>query len=542
MKRLLASVSLAAMMIAATPALLPAIADMKQGGEMTVTFKDDLITLDPAIGYDWKNWSVIKTVFDGLMDYKPGTTELVPDLAESFGVSDDGLTYTFKLRSGVTFHNGREMTAADVKYSLERTCNPATQSPGAGYYGALKGFDDFQAGKATELAGVQAVDDHTVKIELSRPDSTLLHLMALNFSFVVPKEVVEAEGADFGHKPVGTGAFKVTEWTTGQSITLERNKDYFKAGVPKLDKINFQIGQEPVVNLLRLQKGEIDFPGDMIPPAKFTEVMSDPAWKDQVIVADQLQTGYVTMNVNIKPFDNVLVRQAVNMAINKDRIVQVINNRAVPANQPLPPSMPGYDKSFKGYAYDVAGAKAKLKEAGLENGFETDLYVANTDPQPRIAQAIQQDLAAIGIKANLKNLDQGNVIAAGGQKEGAPMIWSGGMAWIADFPDPSNFYTVILGCGGAVEGGWNWAWYCNPDLDKRAEVANAMTNPAEADARAAAWGKIFTDLMADAPWAPIFNEKAYIIHSKHIDGPAGVFADPIHIPINYDEIYATDVQ
>ena len=250
--------------------------------------------------------------------------------------------------------------------------------------------------------------------------------------------------------------------------------------MPKLDKITFQIGQEPVVNLLRLQKGEIDIPGDGIPPAKFTEVMNDPKWKENVIVAEQLHTGYVTMNVNVKPFDNVAVRQAVNMAINKDRIVQIINNRAVPANQPLPPAMPGYDKGFKGYAYDVEGAKAKLKEAGLEGGFETELFVANTDPQPRIAQAIQQDLAAIGIKANLQNLDQGNVIAAGGKKDGAPMIWSGGMAWIADFPDPSNFYTVILGCGGAVEGGWNWAWYCNPDLDKRAEEANAMTNPADA--------------------------------------------------------------
>ncbi|HEX6118494.1 MAG TPA: ABC transporter substrate-binding protein [Dongiaceae bacterium] len=543
MKRLLASVSLAIMMMAAAPALTPAVADdVKQGGQMIVTFKDDLITLDPAIGYDWKNWSVIKSVFDGLMDYKPGTTELVPDLAESFTVSDDGLTYTFKLRHGVKFHNGREMTAADVKYSLERTCNPATQSPGAGYYGSLKGFDDFQAGKAKELAGVQTPDDYTVKIELSRPDATLLHLMALNFSYVVPKEVVEAEGQDFGHKPVGTGAFKVTAWTSGQSITLERNKDYYKQGIPHLDKIEFEIGQEPVVNLLRLQKGEIDIPGDGIPPAKFTEVMNDPKWKDLVIVADQLQTSYITMNVNIKPFDKLAVRQAVNMAINKDRIVQVINNRAVPANQPLPPSMPGYDKSFKGYAYDVEGAKAKLKEAGLADGFETDLYVANTDPQPRIAQAIQQDLAAIGIKANIKALDQGNVIAAGGKKDGAPMIWSGGMAWIADFPDPSNFYTVILGCGGAVDGGWNWSWYCNKDLDKRADEANAMTNPADTDKRAAVWGKIFTDLMADAPWAPVFNEKAYVIHSARIAGPVGIFADPIHIPVNYDAVYATDAQ
>jgi oligopeptide transport system substrate-binding protein len=544
MKHLLASVSLAAMMVAAAPVIMPdlapAFAQANQGGEMIVTFKDDLITLDPAIGYDWKNWSIIKSVFDGLMDYKPGTTELVPDLAESFDVSDDGLTYTFKLRKGVKFQNGREMKAADVKYSLERTCNPETQSPGAGYYASLKGFAEFQGGGAAELAGVQVVDDYTVKVELSQPDSTLLHLMALNFSFVVPKEEVEAAGPDFGKKPVGTGAFKVTEWTSGQSLVLERNADYFKQGVPKLDKITFQIGQEPIVNLLRLQKGEIDFPGDMIPPAKFVEVMNDPEWKQQVIVADQLQTGYVTMNVNIKPFDNVLVRQAVNMAINKERIVQVINGRAAPANQPLPPAMPGYDKSYTGYAYDVEGAKAKLKEAGLENGFETELYTNGTDPNPRIAQAIQQDLAAIGIKASIKSLDQGNVIAAGGKKDGAPMIWSGGMAWIADFPDASNFYTAILGCGGAVEGGWNWAWYCNPDLDKRAAEANAMTSPSQAEERAKAWGSIFTDLMKDAPWAPIFNEKAYIIHSKRLTGPEGVFADPIHIPINYDEVYVTE--
>ncbi len=527
---------------AATPAPAPAAAEIKQGGSMIVTFKDDLPTLDPAIGYDWKNWSVIKSVFDGLLDYKPGTTEIVPDLADSFETSADGLTYTFKLRQGVKFHNGREMKAADVKYSLERMINPATTSPGAGYYAGIKGFAEFQAGTATEVAGITTPDDYTVKLELTAPDATTLHLLALNFSYVVPKEEVEKSGLDFGKKPVGTGAYKVTEWTSGQKIVLDRNADYFKAGLPRLDKITFEIGQEPVVALLRLQKGEIDIAGDGIPPAKFEEIMNDPASKDLVITADQLHTGYVAMNVTMKPFDNVAVRQAVNMAINKDRIVKLINDRAVPANQPLPPAMPGYDTSYKGYAFDVEGAKAKLKEAGLEAGFETDLYVMNTDPQPRIAQAIQQDLATIGIKVNLKSQDMGTVIAAGGKKDGAPMIWSGGMAWIADFPDPSNFYTVILGCGGAVEGGWNWSWYCNEALDKRAREANAITDPAKAGERAIAWGKIFTDLMADAPWAPVFNEKAYVVHSKRVAGPNGIFADPIHIPVNYDEVYATDVK
>ena len=207
---------------------------------------------------------------------------------------------------------------------------------------------------------------------------------------------------------------------------------------------------------------------------------------ENMIEGGQLHTGYVTMNVKIPPFDNKLVRQAVNHAINKDRIIRIINGRAVPANQPLPPAMPGYDEAYEGYAFDPEKAKALLAEAGFADGIETELFAMNTDPNPRIAQAIQQDLAAIGITAELKTLAQANVIAAGGEESEAPMIWSGGMAWIADFPDPSNFYGPILGCGGAVKGGWNWAWYCNEELDAKAAEADAMTDPAKAEERLAA--------------------------------------------------------
>ena len=248
------------------------------------------------------------------------------------------------------------------------------------------------------------------------------------------------------------------------------------------------------------------------------------------------------MNVNIPPFDDVTVRQAVNMAINKDRIVQIINNRAVPANQPLPPSMPGYAKDYEGYPYDPEGAKKLLAEAGHPDGFETELFVYNTDPNPRIAQAIQQDLAQIGIKASIQSLAQANVIAAGGEKEGAPMIWSGGMGWIADFPDPSNFYGPILGCGGAVQGGWNWSWYCNEEIDKRPPAADAMVDPAKPAEREAAGRDIFVDIMEDAPWAPIFNEQRFTMHSPRIGGPTRSSSTRCIIPIHYDYVYATDVQ
>lgn len=548
MKRFLAStasVSALALMLALTPAnaqdeqLDP---NAKQGGAITITYKDDVATLDPAIGYDWQNWSMIKSLYDGLMDYAPGTTELKPDLAESYEISADGKTFTFKLRAGVKFHNGREMTADDVKYSLDRVTNPKTQSPGAGFFASIAGFDDVAGGKSESLSGVTVVDPLTVKIELSRPDATFLHVMAINFSHVVPKEAVEQYGADFGKNAVGTGAYKMAEWTLGQRLVFERNPDYWRKGLPYLDKITFEIGQEPIVALLRLQKGEIDVPGDGIPPAKFQEVMADPAQKERVVVGGQLHTGYVTMNTTMPPFDNVKVRQAVNMAINKDRIVQLINNRAVPATQPLPPSMPGYDTTYKGYAYDVEKAKALLAEAGHPDGFETELFVMNTDPNPRIAQAIQQDLAAIGIKAGLQSLAQANVIAAGGDKAGAPMIWSGGMAWIADFPDPSNFYGPILGCGGAVPGGWNWAWYCNEDLDKKAAEADSITDPAKAADRYKMWSEIYGKIMEDAPWAPVFNEQRFTMRSARMAGDDKLYVDPVHIPINYDFVYVNDVQ
>lgn len=174
----------------------------KPGGTITITYKDDVATLDPAIGYDWQNWSMIKSIFDGLMDYVPGTTTLRAGLAESYEISPDGLTYTFKLRPGVKFHNGREMTAEDVKYSLDRVTDPATQSPGAGFFGSIAGFE---AAGPDGLSGVEVVDPLTVKITLSRPDATFLHVMALNFASVVPKEAVDALGSDFGKQPVGTG-------------------------------------------------------------------------------------------------------------------------------------------------------------------------------------------------------------------------------------------------------------------------------------------------------------------------------------------------
>jgi ABC-type transport system substrate-binding protein len=535
LKMTVAALALAAAMSA------PARADDKpvQGGSIIVTYKDDMATLDPAIGYDWQNWSMINSMFSRLVDYKPGGTDVFPSLADSYTISPDGLTYTFKLNPGAKFTNGRKVVAADVKYSIERAVNPKTQSPGAGFFHSIAGADKMTDGSQTTISGIEAPDEGTIKFTLSQPDATFLNVLALNFASAVPKEVIEAEGADFGKKPVGSGTYMLKEWVTGQHLIFVRNPDYFRAR-PNLDQFTIEIGQEPLVAILRLEKGEIDIAGDGIPPAKYLEMKNSPDSAKMIVDRDQLETSYITINTTKKPFDDVRVRQAINMAINKDRIVKIINGRATPANQVLPPLLAGYDKDYKGYPYDVAGAKKLLADAGLKDGFSSELFAMNTDPNPRIAQAIQQDLAAIGVKVEIKALAQPEVIAAGGNKDQSALTWSGGMGWIADFPDPSDFYGPILGCGGATVGGWNWSWYCDKSFEERATKADAMSDPKLKEERAKTWAKIFTDIQVQAaPWVPVFNERRIVAKSKRMGGPDNIYIDPTRV-IDYEAIYATN--
>ena len=519
---------------------LLATAAMAQGGSATVSFQDDISTLDPAIGYDWQNWSIIKTIFDGLMDYVPGTTELVPHLAESYTTSEDGRTFDFVLRQGVTFHNGREFTADDFKYSLERVLDPATQSPGAGFYTNIVGAQDFADGNADEVSGIAVTGPYAVSITTEEPDATLLHKLALNFAHVVPQEAVEAADGDFGHNPVGTGGFMFGEWVLGQRLVLERNPDYFLEGVPYLDELTFQIGVDPNVAFLRLQRGEVDVIGDGIPSARYTEVMEDAELSQLVNTADQMQTGYITINVNIEPFDDVRVRQALNHAINKDRIVRILNNRAEPATQILPPLLESHAEGFAPYDYNPDRARELLAEAGLADGFATVLYAYNVAPNDRIAQAIQQDLSEVGIDVEVRAQAQSTVIEAGGNGE-APLIWSGGMAWIADYPDPNNFYWPILACASNIPGGWNWSKYCNEEIEARAAEADTMARDDQHEERVQAWREIFADIHEnDAPWVPVFHELQVSMHSSRVTADGQIFADPMHIPVHYEYVRLAD--
>jgi ABC-type transport system substrate-binding protein len=486
----------------------------QKGGSMIIAYKDDLATLDPAIGYDWTNWPAIKLVFDGLLDYDSGTT-LMPRIAEAMPtVSDDGTVYTFKLRKGVKFSNGRELTADDVVYTITRVLDPKTGSPGAGFFVGIKGAQDFIDGKATTVAGIKAIDPNTVEFTLSAPDVTFLNKMAINFSFIVPKEEVEKAGENFGHAPVGTGPFTLKEWKSGESLTFERNPNYFYEGLPYLDSITIQVGVAPDVALLRLEKGEIQLMGDPPPGADWARITGDPAWKNRIEKQPQVNTTYIAINTTMAPFDKLEVRQALNHAIDKQRIVQLLNGRATTANQILPPLMPGYDPSYTGYDYNPDKAKELLNKAGFPDGFETSIECISVDPQPKLCESFQQDLAKVGIKLTINNLAAPNVIDDAGNGK-TPLVWSGGLAWTQDYPDPDDFYTPILGCDSNVAGGWNWSRYCNKDVHAKSLDLLAMT---DRNARLEGYKPLFKSLMDDAVWVPVINGEYDVAHVETLHG------------------------
>jgi ABC-type transport system substrate-binding protein len=424
------------------------------------------------------------------------------------------MTYTFKIRPGIKFHNGRELTADDVVYTLTRVLDPATASPGAGFYLGIKGARDFVDGKADSVAGIQALDPSTVQFTLEAPDVTFLNKMALNFAYIVPKEAVAAAGADFGHQAIGTGPFMLKEWKSGEYLSFEKNPDYFYEGLPYLDKITIRVGVEPSVALLQLEKGDIQLMGDPPPGAEWVRIKDDPAWASRLEIQPKVNTTYIAINTGMAPFDNVKVRQALNHAIDKQRIVQLLNGRADVANQILPALMPGYDPDYQGYDFDPEKAKALLAEAGYADGFETTIQCIAVDPQPKLCESFQQDLANVGIKLNVETLAAPNVIDSAGNGKNA-LTWSGGLAWTQDYPDPDDFYAPILGCDSNVPGGWNWSRYCNEELHAKFLAQLSVTDPA---ARMEAYKPLFKALMDDAVWVPVIADQYNVAHAEQLHG------------------------
>ena len=493
-----------------------------QGGTLNVTYEGEPTELDPAIAWEVTSWSIERLTYQGLLTYvpKPGAagSQLAPELATEVpsatngGISADGKVYTFHIRKGVKFAPpvDREVVAKDFKYSFERMMVEPL-APATFFYTGVVGAQDFIDGKAKDISGYKVVDDYTIQITLEKPDGAFLMAMAMPFTSVMPKEWVVKVGKQIKRKPLGTGPFVIDAWTPGQSIDASKNPNYWESGKPYLDAIHFDLSTNPSTALLRLERGELDVLGDGIPSADYQRTKVDPTWSKYMYDAPEIATYYVFMNVKEKPFTDVKVRQAVNYAIDTARLQKLLAGQAKALNQILPDGMPGHIPDKQYYAYDPAKAKQLLTEAGFPNGFKVTFYSHNVEPFPRLAQALQNDLSAVGIDASIKLIDKAtywDFVERSASHAGIGLV-----DWYQDFPDPSDFIGPLF--THPSEGGANSSFYTNAEVEKLYASSNSELDPAK---RIAMFQQMQDLIMADAPAAILYQPVWNGMSGKNVGG------------------------
>ena len=426
------------------------------GGTLIFGRGGDSITLDPAQVVDGESAKICDMLYDTLIQYREGTTDLEPALAETWTRSADGLIWTFYLRQGVQFHDGSPVNADAVVFSLTR---PFTL------------FRDFHE---QFIAQITALDPFTVQIQLKTPYAPFISTLAgTSFSIVSPT-AAQSFGEDFGNNPVGTGPFKFVQWDRNDKIVLAANNQHW-AGRPALDRLIFRSIPDNAVRLVELQNGNLhamEFPN----PDEIPLIQGDPQL--EVLMRPSLNIGYLAMNMEKPPFDNLKVRLAINHAINKTEIVEhLYQGLGIPAKNPIPPGLWSYDNSIEDYAYDPELAKQLLTEAGYPNGFETTLWALPV-PRPYIpdgmalATVLQSDLRNIGINAEIVTYDWATYLAKTEVGEHDMAM----LGWIADVADPDNFFYSLLSIRAAEKPAYNIAFYRNDEMQNILERARMSTD------------------------------------------------------------------
>ena len=510
------------------------------GGSLSMAVEGDLQSLDPAICYDTNCGPLMHMLYDSLVAYEPNSAVLRPGLAEAMpDVSADGLTYTFKLRAGVTFTKNdgtplRAITADDVVYSLNRVLDPSltpTPSPvGGAFFAQIAGADKVLGGSSPAASGLKAIDASTVQITINAPNRAFLNVLAMSFGSVLPKELAGKDTTAFSAAPVGTGAFYLQSYVKGEKAVLQRNPQYWREGSPKVDTFEYRLGVDANTQLQQVQADQLDLMGNDIPAGSFTAILNDPAYKDQVIREALVATNFLVIDSSgpNAALANPKVRQAIAHAIDKDNVLRVNNDRGVKSGCILPPQMPAFDPACDPYPYNVDKAKALMKEAGYEAGFSTQVYSDTQDLSKAISESMIQDLSAIGITAELVQQDFDILIGTITTPHTAPLTFIG---WFQDFPDPSDFFDPIFTCAVNVAGAASFGWYCNPAADSLGDQARGEKDDTR---RLGLYKQLFEIVMKDVPSVPIFNPDVVILSSKRVIG------NPFH-PAYYFDLNEVDV-
>jgi ABC-type transport system substrate-binding protein len=485
----------------------------QRGGTLMLWEDARVRMLDPHVAFDVVSGIGIEMLFDSLYKYDH-QIRLTPSIAESLpAVSPDGRIFTVKLRRGVRFHNGREVTAQDVVWSFERMLSPDLFSPGAPYYRALEGCEEFRAKRAAHVSGLRALDAYTVEFRLTKPDQSFVHTLAMRFAAPVPREEVLARGADFKRRPVGTGPFRLASWDRGVRLVFERNPYYFKPGLPYVEHVVLEEALKRDTAFLRFRNGEVDIMPHMTSADRL--LLAKPAWKDSSAVAPRADTYGLFMNVELAPFDNLHVRRAVAFAIDRERWARARNYDIRPTGQILPPAVPGYDPALPHLQrFDLARARQEMRLAGHPDGLAEPVTLWTTDgPTARIyGELAQADLAKIGIKLQLKPVSFPVYLEETGKPKTAQLVAGG---WVMDFPDASNFLSLVSSSMKAPRDSSNRSFYSNPFLDALLERAIVERDP---DKRRAMYREANDFVAAEAPWAFFANSQGTQAWQPYVKG------------------------
>jgi len=478
---------------------------------------DDFAHLDPALSYDIGSDEAVMQFYDQLVTYEPTGTKIVPSVATSWDVSPDGLTYTFHLNPNVKFWNGTSVTAQSFISEFERVLSPTVASPGEGFLDPIvQGATAYNKGQAKDISGISAPDEHTLVIKLTKPQAYFIEVLAMPFFSAIDQDYVTKIGnKQFDHQPMGTGPFEMKSYKLGDEMIMTRNPNYFKSGLPKVQEIDVYINKNAELSALKFQQGKSAFIGwnQNISTSSFVPMSANPKFKNDFQKEELVATYYLALNSKPSgPIQNKLVRQAISMAIDKAKLVKLQNGRAEVANQVLPPQMPGYEKNLPSdinYQYDVTKAKQLLAQAGYSNGFSTKILSPNDPTSLQLMQSIQADLAQIGITANITAVSSSTYLSDC-ESLTFPIVYT---AWFQDFPDPSDFLSVLLN-GNQIPAN-NWSNYNNSSVNTLLDKAAIM--PA-GQPRLDVYDQAQNLIMADAPWVPLYTPVEYALVQPWLKG------------------------